>query len=815
MESLMQDIRYALRTTIKYPAFTVIAVLALTLGIGANTALFSVVYAILLRPLPYEVPERLVVVQERSPKVEAMSVSYPNFLDYRERNHVFEQMVCVRWRGLDLTGVNEPERIENYQVSAGFFETLGIRPIYGRTFLPEEDRPDGRPVVIIGDRLWERQFQSDPNALNKVITLNGIGFTIIGIMPPGFQYPGQAESWTPIGRVAPSLQDRGVHEGLSVLARLKPNVSIQQAQAEMDNIASQLEQEYKETNEGVGVTASLLTESMVRDIKPSLIVLLGAVGFVLLIACANVANLLLARAAARQKEMAIRMAMGAGRSRIIRQLLTESVSMSLLGGVFGSLLAWGAINVLKAITPVTGNIPRLQEVRIEWRVLIFTFIVSIVTGVIFGLVPAIKASKPNLTDSLKEGGRSVAGSSRNWLRNLLVVAEVALSLVVLIGGGLMLKGFVHLINIDPGFRADNVLVMDIALPPARYTDGEHQRGFYDELIKRIQSVPGVQSASLVNPLPISGYGNQISSLQEGVPFARENIVTSDFLVTSSDYFQAMSIPLMKGRNFTEFDNPNSPLVIVVDEVTAERFWPGQDPIGKRMAFELEETGDGPPRPIWREVIGVVGHVKHYGLTSESRQQIYVSYRQMPNMYQGLLPPMSLVIRSNANQQSVVNGIRSEVANMDKNLPLYNISSMDQLLSDSVARTRLAATLMGSFAVVGLLLAAIGIFGVISHSVTQRVHEIGVRMALGARQGQVLRMVVGQGMGLVIAGLVIGIGVSLLLTPVLSSMIFAVSATDLTTYAGFSILLAIVALAACYLPARRATRVDPLIALRNE
>jgi putative ABC transport system permease protein len=383
MESLMQDFRYAMRTMIKYPGFTVIAVLALTLGIGANTALFSVVSAILLRPLPYEIPERLVVVQEKSPRVESMAVAYPNFLDYRERNHSFEQMVCFRWRGLDLTGVDAPERLENHQVSAGFFETLGIRPAYGRTFVPEEDKPGGQPVVIIGNTLWERQFKSDPDILNKVITLNGIGFTIIGIMPPGFQYPGRAESWTPIGRVAPSLQDRGVHEGLSVLARLKSGTSIQQAQAEMDNIAGQLEQQYRQTNEGVGVTATLLTESMVRDIKPSLIVLLGAVGFVLLIACANVANLLLARAASRQKEIAIRLAMGAGRGRIIRQLLTESISMSLLGGAFGVLLAWGAINVLTAITPVTGNIPRLEEVRIDGRVLAFTLFVSIVTWVIF------------------------------------------------------------------------------------------------------------------------------------------------------------------------------------------------------------------------------------------------------------------------------------------------------------------------------------------------------------------------------------------------------------------------------------------------
>jgi putative ABC transport system permease protein len=571
MESLMQDFRYAMRTMIKYPGFTVIAVLALTLGIGANTALFSVVSAILLRPLPYEIPERLVVVQEKSPKVEAMSVAYPNFLDYRERNHAFEQMVCVRWRGLDLTGVNEPERIENYQVSVGFFETLGIKPAYGRTFVPDEDRPGGQPVVIIGNRLWERQFKSDPDILNKVITLNGIGFTIIGIMPQGFQYPGRAESWTPIGRVAPSLQDRGVHEGLSVVARLKSGTTVQQAQAELDSIAGQLEQQFKQTNEGVGVTATLLTESVVRDIKPSLIVLLGAVGFVLLIACANVANLLLARAASRQKEIAIRLAMGAGRGRIIRQLLTESISMSLLGGVFGVLLAWGAINVLTAITPVTGNIPRLEEVRIDGRVLAFTLFVSIVTGIIFGLVPAVRASKPDLTDSLKEGGRSVAGASRNWLRNLLVVAEVALSLVVLIGGGLMLKGFLRLTNIDPGFKADNVFVMDMALPPSRYADGDHQKGFYDELLRRMQAVSGVQSASVVNPLPITGLGNQISSLQEGVPFARENIVTSDFLVTSPDYFQAMGIPLQKGRNFTQFDNASTPLVIMVDEATAERF----------------------------------------------------------------------------------------------------------------------------------------------------------------------------------------------------------------------------------------------------
>ena len=815
-DEMFQDLRFGLQMMIKNPGFTFVAIVTLALGIGANTAIFSVVNAALLRPLPYPQPEQLVLIEERARNMTSMSVAYPNFLDYREQNQVCARMAAFRWRGVDLTGVSEPERLDGYEVSAGFFETLGVSPTHGRAIQPEEDREGAQPVVVIGHELWARRFNSDPNLVGGGVTLNGNSYTVIGVMPAGFRFPDAAQLWTPLGLGARSLMDRGEHQGLTGLARLKPGVRIEQARADLETIAGRLAQQYKTSNEGVSVNVNLLTEELVGYVRPTLRMLFGAVGFVLLIACANVANLLLARAAGRRKEMAIRAALGAGRGRLIRQLGVESALMAAISGALGIALAFWTVGLLKTTALVSGSLPRAAEINIDGRALVFTLLLSLLSGIIFGLAPALQISRADVHEALKEGWSAAAGGfSRNRVRSLLVVAEIALALVVLIGGGLMVQSFIRLMRIDPGFNPEDTLVMDLALPPARYPAGESQTSFYQRLIERLEGLPGVQAAGLAGPLPFSGASSQSRAIQDGVPFARENTVLSDYLTVSPDYFQAMGIRLIRGRSFTERDTASSPLAIVVDEMTAQRFWPNQDPLGKRMAFELIMRENGPPLPRWREVVGVVGHVKHYGLRAESRQQIYASYLQAPYYNRGILPQMSLILRGGGDRQSLVSAARSEVLALDRNLPVYDIRTMDQVLSNSVSRTRLSMWLMGAFAVMGLFLAASGIFGVVSYTVTQRTHEIGVRRALGAQTRDVLRLVVGQGMRLALVGAGVGLVASFGLTRLMSKLLFGVGATDPLTFIAIALLMLCVALVACWIPARRAAKVDPLVALRRD
>ena len=770
-------------------------------------------------PVPCRADVVQVLIEERGRNMTSMSVAYPNFLDYREQSQAFARMAAFRWRGLDLTGVSQsegPERLDGYEVSAGFFETLGVSPAYGRTIRPEEDQPGAAPVVVIGHELWARRFNSDPNLVGGNVTLNGNGYTVIGVMPAGFRFPDVAQLWTPLGPGARALMDRGEHQGLTAMARLEPGVRLEQARADLETIAGRLAQQYKSSNEGVGVNVNLLTEEAVGYVRPTLGVLFGAVGFVLLIACANVANLLLARAAARRKEMAIRAALGAGRSRLIRQLLTESALMAAIGGALGIALAYWTVGLLKTTALVSGSLPRAGEINIDGRVLTFTLLLSLGAGIIFGLAPALQASKADVHESLKEGGGGARGGfSRNRIRGLLVVTEIALALVVLIGGGLMLRSFLGLMRIDPGFKPDDALVMDLALPPARYPAGESQTAFYQRLLERMERLPGVQAAGLASPLPFSGASSQSRAIQDGVPFARENTVLSDYLTVSPDYFQAMGIRLIRGRSFTGRDTASSPLAIIVDEMTAQRFWPNQDPLGKRMAFELIVRESGPPLPRWREVVGIVGHVKHYDLMAQSRQQVYVSYLQAPHYNQGILPQMSLILRGGAGSTALVSAVRGEVLALDRNLPVYDIRTMDQVLSNSVSRTRLSMWLMGAFAVMGLFLAASGIFGVVSYTVTQRTHEIGIRRALGAQARDVLRLVVGQGMKLALIGVSAGLIAAFGLTRLMSKLLFGVGPTDPLTFSVIALLLLCVALVACWIPARRATKVDPLTALRHE
>jgi putative ABC transport system permease protein len=805
MERLLQDIRYSIRVLLKSPGFTVVALLTLTLGIGANSAIFSVVNAVLLRPLPYEESERLVFITERSPVLEGMSVAYPNYLDWREQNGVFDNIGVYRRVGVNLTGNGEAERLSGGEVSAEVFNALRAKPVLGRTFLEEEDRPGANPVVVLGYGLWQRRFGRSENVIGETLTLNAKAHTVIGIMPPDFRFPSGVDLWIPVGLNAdnPSWV-RGNHPGLYAVARLKPGVTTSQAQAEMDTIAVQIEQQYPQSNLGSRVTITPLFNRIVGDIRPALLVLLAAVGFVLLIACANVANLLLARAAARQKEIAVRMALGATRSRLIRQLLTESVLLSVAGGALGLLLAVWGIDLLIAISP--NNIPRFTEIKLDNRVLGFTAGIALMTGILFGLAPALHASKLNLNEMLKEGGRSAtAGSRRQRIRGLLVVSEVAIALVLLISAGLLIKSFLRLQQVDPGFNPDNVLTAGIPLPRTKYLEPEKRITFYEALFSRIATLPGVQAVGAVSELPVEG-GSQTYFVVEDRPIPpREEIPLTEYSLVSAGYFDAMELRLLSGRKFEQQDVRNGPSVCIIDENFARQYWPDQDPIGKRLKY-----GGADPGNPWTTVVGVLANVKYNGLDQESpRVQIYLPYKQ--STFLGA----SLVIRTAGDPKNLVAAVRNEVSAIDPDLPIYEVRTMNEVINESVASRRLYMTLLGIFAGVAMILAAIGLYGVMAYSVAQRAHEIGIRMALGAQPGDVLRLVVKQGMALTLAGVATGLICAFALTRLLSSLLFGVSATDLSTFVIISVILAGVALVACFVPARRATKVDPMIALRYE
>jgi predicted permease len=805
METLLQDIRYSIRVLLKSPGFTAVALLTLTLGIGANSAIFSVVNAVLLRPLPYEESEKLVFISERSPVLEGMSVAYPNYLDWREQNGVFESIGVYRRTSFNLTGNGEPERLVGGEVSAHLFDALKTKPALGRTFLAEEDRPGAAPVVVLGNGMWQRRFGKSADVIGQTITLNAKAHTIIGVMPPGFRFPSGVDLWVPVGLNAdnPSWV-RGNHPGLYAVARLKQGVTTPQAQAEMDTIAARLEQQYPQSNSGSRVTITPLFARIVGDVRPALLVLLAAVGFVLLIACANVANLLLARAAARQKEIAVRMALGATRSRLIRQLLTESVMLSVAGGALGLLLAVWGIDLLLAISP--DNIPRFAEIKLDNRALFFTAAVAILTGVLFGLAPALHASKLNLNETLKEGGRSATAGLRHQRgRSLLVVAEVAIALVLLISAGLLIKSFLRLQQVDPGFNPDNVLTAGIPLPRTKYLEPPKRIAFYEALFSRIAALPGVEAVGAVDELPVES-GSQTYFVVEDRPIPpREEIPLTEYSLVSTGYFKAMGLRLLKGREFDGRDGRDAPSVCIIDENFAGQYWPGQDPIGKRLKY-----GGADPANPWSTVVGLVANVKYNGLDRESpRVQLFLPYTQ--STFLGA----SLVIRAAGDPKDLAAAVRNEVSAIDPDLPIYQIRTMNEVLRESVAPRRLYMTLLAVFAGVAMVLAAIGLYGVMAYTVTQRTHEIGIRMALGAQQRDVLRLVVGQGMALALGGVAIGLIAAFALTRLVSSLLFAVSATDPVTFLVISLILTGVALGATFIPARRATRVDPMVALRYE
>ena len=813
METLLQDIRYGVRMLLKRPSFTLIAVVALALGIGANTAIFSVVNAVLLRPLPFAEAGRLMNVWETNPQrgQTRAAVSYPDFADWREQNHSFDYMSTYHDSDFILTGGGEPLRLLGAVVNADLFPLLGAQPAIGRTFRPDEDKPgEGGRVVVLGHGLWQRQFGSDPNVVGRAVTLNGNSYTVVGVMPAGFTFPIEStpiELWTTVAEDAsgkePITGMRGAHY-MNVIARLKPGVTEAQAQGEMDTISARLAQQYPDTNAHRGTNVMSALESLVGDVRPALLILLGAVGCVLLIACANVANLLLARATTRHKEIAIRAALGASRLRVVRQLLTESVLLALAGGALGLLVAlWGG-DLLMALSG--DELPRATQINLDWRVLGFTLLVSCVTGVLFGLVPALHAARFDLTESLKEGGRTGGeGGRRNRVRGALIVAEVAVALVLLVGAGLLVESLRRLQQVNPGFDAHNVLTATVSLPEAQYKT-EQQVEFYRNLRERIAQLPGVTSASVVFPLPLGGDRIGISFETEGRPLPKSDLPVTELRMVTPDYFRTLNIPLVKGRDFTVRDDARAPGVIIVNEAFARKFFPDEDPIGHRVKPGISTDEND---PVMREIVGVVGNVKHKSLSAAVEPEAYVPHAQIP------FGSMTLVVKTAGDASGLAGAVRNEVRALDKDLPVYNVKTLDDYLAISVAQPRFNTLLLASFAALALVLTAVGLYGVMSYSVVQRTHEIGVRIALGAQRRDVLKLVVGQGMLLALIGTGLGLLASLAATRVLASLLYEVSAADPLIYAGITLLLTTVALVACYIPARRATKVDPMIALRYE
>jgi len=813
METLLHDIRYGLRMLSKAPSFSIVATIALALGIGANTAIFSVVNSVLLRPLPFQDSDQLMSLWETdsSRGQQRGSASYPNFADWRAQSQVFERLASYHDSDFILTGRGDSARLQGAVVNADLFPLLGVTPAIGRAFSPDEDNPESERVVLLSHELFQNRFNSDPNVLNQPITLDGKPYAIVGVMPAAFQFPIQnepVELWTTVAGdregKEPVTDQRGAHY-MNVIARLKPGVTREQAQAEMTTIAARLEEQYPDKNLHRSVSVEPTLEGLVGEIRPVLLILLAAVGCVLLIACANVANLLLARAMSRHKEMAIRSALGATRRRVVRQLLTESVLLALTGGTLGLLLAMWSSDLLVALG--RDNIPRPLQVGLDWRVLVFTLTVSVLTGILFGLVPALHSTKTELNESLKEGGRgSSEGARRNRLRGLLVIAEVAVAVVLLVGAGLLIQSLWRLRQVRPGFDSQNVLTFTLGLPEVKYST-DNQARFYRDLLERLRTLPGVRSASAVMPLPLSGDRFSISFETEGRPVPKGEEPSADFFAIEPDYFNTMGIPLLKGRAFDEHDIHGSQPVIIVNEAFVKQFFPNEDPIGRHIKPGIS-TYEG-EHSVMREIVGVVADVKNRSLSAEVRPAYFVTHAQAP------FGQMVVVAKTTNDPHSLITASQNTVASMDKELPTFNVKTMDEYMAASVAAPRFNTTLLGIFAGVALTLTVVGLFGVMSYSVAQRTNEIGIRMALGAQTKDVLGLILSQGFKLIVVGLAIGLVGAFAVMSVIASLLFGVTSRDPLTFAAVALLLGLVALLACYIPAMRATRVDPLTALRCE
>ena len=818
METLLRDIQYAVRVLLKNPGFSAVAIITLALGIGANTAIFSVVNAVVLRPLPYAEPDRLVMLWETMGANDSRSAAPGNFVDWRAQNNTLQELAATFYANFNLTSDGEPDRIDGATITSNLMSMLGAPTQLGRTFQPDDDGHQDRSLVLISDGLWKRRFGADRNVVGRKIMIDETPYTVVGVMAGGFQYPEKAEMWV-LGRNRNAVPmsflsqfpkndwnlERDAHF-ITVIGRLKPNATLSQAQSDIAGITRRLEQEFPETNAGLGSNVVPLHTQVVGDVRSVLFILLGAVGLVLLIACTNVASLMLARATQRGREIAIRAAVGASRHRLIRQFLTESLLLSVLGGLAGLIVSVWAVDLFIKLSP--GDIPRLQEASVDLRLLGFTLFVSLATGVAFGLLPAFQATRINLNTSLKEGGTKTTGGrqGRN-ARNILVVTEIALAQVLLVGAALLTVSYLRVSTIDPGFASEKVLTAKIAPSAKRYPDPRSRETFYATVLERLQSLPGIESVGMVMSLPLSGSSMNRGFQVDGrpAPKADEN-VTMDYQIVSPAYFSTLQIPIKRGRAFSETDTATTERVIVLNETMARRYWPNDDPIGKRMAI-----GESEKDTSWRTIVGIVGDVRHASLSEAPVPTAFISYRQDLESWSR----MGFVIRSRIEAANLTSTVRRELAAVDPGQPVYAVQPLDNLLQSSVAQRRFIMLLLLALSGIALTLAVIGIYGVLSFSVTERTREIGIRMALGARAGDVLRMVLNQGMRVTLAGIVIGLGCAFALTRLLASLLFEVSPTDVRTFSVVAALLAAVALFACYIPARRATKVDPLVALRNE
>lgn len=815
MTGLLQDFRFSLRQLRKSPGFAAVAVITLALGIGANTAIFSVVNGVLLRPLPFQDPDRLVRIwhvppPKSFPGMTLFSVSAANYIDWERQNHVFQQMAIYSFHGFTLTGIQTPDQVQASTVSPGFFATLGVQPMLGRVFSSDEDQPGRSHVVVLSHRFWQEHLGSNADIVGHDITLDGQGYLVAGVMPPSFRIPDFAQLWTPMAWSDQERAVRGEHHYM-VVARLKPGINVNQAQAEMTTISDRLQQLYPADDKGWGAVVMPLHDDLVSDVRPALLVLLGAVAFVLLIACVNVTNLALAKTLSRQKEIAIRTALGASAARVLRQILTETVVLALAGGAVGLAFAHFGIRLIMAF--LADKLPRSVEVGLDSRVLVFTAVISILTGIVAGVLPAVRLTKKDVNSALKQGMRGTdSDSSGHRTRSILVVAEVALSVVLLFGAGLMIRSFRQLQSVNPGFESQGVLTMTVSVSDAKFPSPTQQVSFFDQVLQRVRALPGVGSAGVIDAIPLTGNGSHQPIAIEGrpvLPMSEQPEV--DVRLVSPEYVDAMRIPVVRGRNFADTDVAGRTTVILISQSMAKQFWPGEDPIGKRLTLEFS------PGSV-REVVGVVGDVKDDGLDqTRPPATLYVPLAQVSAPVDGGWNsfPMTLVVRSASNPSGLVSAVSNSIHSVDPEIPLKDILTMDDLVNNSMSQQRFNMLLLGAFAGLALLLAAIGIYSVLSYSVKRRVQEIGIRLALGARIGDVLRMVVVEGMKPTLLGVVVGIIGAFALGRVLSSLIYGVKSTDPATFLAVAAVLSMVALFASIIPAYRAAKVDPMVAVRYE